>query len=181
MAQNATLYNIHLSIADMDKHYYADHALTVVQHPSEHYERMMLRLMAFIFHAQQEPKFTRGLSEESEPEIWKVELDDRVSLWVDIGLPDVKRIQKAAKRGPEVAVYQYGSQGADKWWDQNKRALAAHKNVSVYVINAEAGDQLASLIERRMSISVTVQDGEMLLSLGHQSVQVVREQRIASL
>jgi uncharacterized protein YaeQ len=180
MAQNATLHHVNLSIADMDKHYYADHALTVVQHPSEQYQRMVLRIIAFIFHAQQQPAFTRGLSEEGEPEIWKIEADERISLWVDIGLPEAKRLQKAAKRCPEVALYHYGSQGADKWWDQNKRALAVHKNLSVYSINNEAGDQLASLVERRMSISVTVQDGEMLLSIGDQSIQVIREQRLAS-
>lgn len=181
MAQNATIHNVSVSIADMDKHYYADHALTVVQHPSEQYERMMLRVIAFIFHAQQEPAFTRGLSEENEPEIWKIEIDEQISLWVDIGLPDAKRLQKAAKRCPEVACYQYASQGADKWWDQNKRVLATHKNLSIFSINNEAGELLASLVERRMSISVTVQDGEMLLSLGDQSIQVIREQRNASL
>lgn len=181
MAQNATIYNVVLSIADMDTHYYADHALTVVQHPSEQYERMMLRLIAFIFHAQKEPVFTRGLSEDNEPEIWKIEMDETISLWVDIGLPDAKRLQKAAKRCPEVALYHYGSQGADKWWDQNKRALAVYKNLSVYRINNEAGDLLARLVERRMDISITVQDGEMLLSLGDQSIQVIREKRSASL
>ena len=181
MAQNATLHNVAVSIADMDQHYYADHALTVVQHPSEQYERMMLRVIAFIFHAQQDPSFTRGLSEENEPELWKIELDERVSLWVDIGLPDAKRLQKAAKRCPEVAVYHYQSQGADKWWEQNKRALAVHNNLSVFAINPEAGDLLASLVERRMAISVTVQDGEMLLSVGDQSIPVIREHKLASL
>ena len=35
MALKATIHKATLNIADMDRHYYADHHLTVAQHPSE--------------------------------------------------------------------------------------------------------------------------------------------------
>lgn len=47
MALKATIFKATLNIADMDRHYYADHQLTVAQHPSENDERMMIRLLAF--------------------------------------------------------------------------------------------------------------------------------------
>ena len=34
MALKSTIYKAELQIADMDRHYYADHALTVARHPS---------------------------------------------------------------------------------------------------------------------------------------------------
>ena len=35
MALKATIYKADLQIADMDRHVYADHALTIARHPSE--------------------------------------------------------------------------------------------------------------------------------------------------
>lgn len=40
MAQNATIYKIELSVADMDRHYYETHKLTLAKHPSETEERL---------------------------------------------------------------------------------------------------------------------------------------------
>ena len=47
MAQNATIYKVELSVADMDRHYYETHKLTVAKHPSETDERLMVRILAF--------------------------------------------------------------------------------------------------------------------------------------
>ncbi|MDO7161223.1 YaeQ family protein, partial [Acinetobacter baumannii] len=46
MALKSTIYKVDLQIADMDRHYYGNHALTVARHPSENDERMMVRVLA---------------------------------------------------------------------------------------------------------------------------------------
>src|SRR3546814_20670605 len=43
--------------SDMDRHYYATHALTLAQHPSETEERLMIRLLAFALHADDALEF----------------------------------------------------------------------------------------------------------------------------
>ena len=43
MALGATVYKAELQVSDMDRHYYATHALTLARHPSETEERLMLR------------------------------------------------------------------------------------------------------------------------------------------
>ena len=53
MALKSTIYKAELQIADMDRHYYGDHSLTVARHPSETDERMMVRLAAFAFFASE--------------------------------------------------------------------------------------------------------------------------------
>ena len=45
MALNSTIYKVELQISDMDRHYYATHALTLARHPSETEERLMVRLL----------------------------------------------------------------------------------------------------------------------------------------
>jgi len=52
MAQNATIYKVELSVADMDRHYYETHKLTLAKHPSETNERLMVRILAFALNAQ---------------------------------------------------------------------------------------------------------------------------------
>ena len=49
-----------LQIADMDRNYHAEHALTIARHPSETDERMMARLLAFALNAHEHLKFGGG-------------------------------------------------------------------------------------------------------------------------
>ena len=41
--------------------------LTIARHPSEHDERMMLRIAAFALHADEQLSFTKGLCADDEP------------------------------------------------------------------------------------------------------------------
>jgi uncharacterized protein YaeQ len=71
MALKATIYKADLQIADMDRHYYGNHALTIARHPSETDERMMMRLLAFALHADDALTFGKGLSTDDEPDLWQ--------------------------------------------------------------------------------------------------------------
>jgi uncharacterized protein YaeQ len=42
MAIKATVYKTTLQIADLDRGYYADHQLTIAQHPSDFLDRQIL-------------------------------------------------------------------------------------------------------------------------------------------
>jgi uncharacterized protein YaeQ len=54
MAVKATIFKAELQVSDMDRHYYATHALTLAQHPSETEERLMVRLLAFALNASED-------------------------------------------------------------------------------------------------------------------------------
>ena len=95
MALKATVYKADLSISDLDRNYYHDHALTLAQHPSETDERMMVRLVAFALNASERLEFGKGLSNEEEPALWRKSLSGDVELWIDVGHPDERRLRKA--------------------------------------------------------------------------------------
>jgi uncharacterized protein YaeQ len=67
MALKATIYKADLQVSDMDRQYYATHALTLAQHPSETEERMMIRLLAFALHADELLEFGRGRAPTLSP------------------------------------------------------------------------------------------------------------------
>ncbi|MDP3123885.1 MAG: YaeQ family protein, partial [Thiobacillus sp.] len=83
MALKATIYKAELQIADMDRHVYGDHALTIARHPSETDERMMARVLAYALYAQDGIGFTKGLFDVDEPEVWVKNLAGEITLWID--------------------------------------------------------------------------------------------------
>ncbi|MCU7885925.1 MAG: YaeQ family protein, partial [Candidatus Thiodiazotropha sp. (ex Lucinoma annulata)] len=76
MALKATIFKTDLQISDMDRHHYQSYSLTLARHPSETDERMMVRLLAFALNANDALSFTKGLSSDSEPDLWQRSLCD---------------------------------------------------------------------------------------------------------
>jgi uncharacterized protein YaeQ len=131
MALKATIFKAELNIANMDRHYYQTHALTIARHPSETDERMMVRLLAFALHAGDALQFSKGLSDDDEPDLWQKDLIGGIELWIDLGQPDEKRIRKACGRARQVVIYSYSGSSADIWWRQTGEQLQRFANLTV--------------------------------------------------
>jgi len=172
MALKATIYKAELSIADMDRHYYHDHALTLARHPSETDERLMVRLLGFARHAHENLCFGKGLSTEDEPDLWLKDLTNAIELWIDVGLPDEKRIRKACGRARHVFIYSYGGRSANLWWQQNQSAFARTRNLSVCNLPLAASQALAKLAQRSMQLSCTIQEGQLWLGDQNDRIEV---------
>lgn len=172
MALRSTVHKLELSVADIDRGVYADHALTLALHPSETEERLMLRVLAFALFADERVRFGRGLSAEDEPDLARVDDTGAIELWVEVGLPDEKWVRKACGRASRVVVLAYGGARASIWWRQNEAALARSANLSVVAVDPEASAALARLAARTMRLSATVQDGQAWISDGAGSVAV---------
>ena len=96
MALKATIYKAVVNVADLDRNQFLDASLTLARHPSETRERMMLRLLAWIKYADERLQFTRGLSAEDEPEARLRNDHLGIDLWIELGLPDERRIKRPA-------------------------------------------------------------------------------------
>lgn len=171
MALKATVCKAELNIADMDRGYYADHVLTLAQHPSENDERLMLRLLAFVLFAHEDLSFTKGLSEPDEPDIWQKDLTGTIELWVDLGQPDEKRVMKACGRSRQVVVISYGT-AVPIWWEGVAPKLARASNLVVQRLVVQGDTLLASFVQKNMKLQCIVQDGQLWLSDGDRSAQI---------
>src|SRR5260221_13480465 len=152
MALKATIYKAELQVNDMDRQYYAAHALTLAQHPSETEERLMMRLLAFALHADERLEFGRGLSADDEPDLWRKALTGEIEQWIELGQPDEQRIRKACGRARPVIVISYGGRSADIWWDKIADSLARSKNLTGFDIPAAIVQALAALAEANMQL-----------------------------
>lgn len=171
MAQRATVYKADLSVADVDRHYYADHALTLALHPSETETRMMVRLLAFALHADAALEFGRGLSAEDEPDLWLTDPTGVIRLWIDVGLPDLRAVRKACGRARHVVVLAYGDRKGELWWAENAAEFARCRNLDVLAIDDAHADALAAMAARSMTLSCTVQDGHLMLASEQRTIE----------
>ena len=172
MALKATIFKADLQIADMDRHYYNSHALTIAQHPSETDERMMVRVLAFAMYADERLAFTKGISTDDEPDLWLKSLSDEIELWIELGQPDEKRLRKAAGRAKQVVIITYNSRSAAVWRGQMQEALSKLSNVTVRALSNDTVESLAKLAQRSMSLQCTIQEGEVSLGDDSQLVNV---------
>ncbi len=172
MAPKATVIKVELQVSDMDRNYYASHHLTLAQHPSETDKRLMVRLLAFALYADERLAFGRGLSSEDEPDLWRRDDTGLIEQWIELGQPDESRIKKACSRAQQAIVISYGGRASDIWWAKIGPDLARRKNLRVIDIPADAVDALAALIARNLSVDCMIQDGELHLSMGTDSVSV---------
>jgi len=163
MAIKATVFKAALQIADMDRHYYADHALTLARHPSETDERMMVRLLAFALFADDALTFGKGMSSDDEPDLWHKDLTGEIKRWIEVGLPDERAIRKACGRADQVVVLSYG-RAADIWWNENRDKLQRQNNLTVLKLPSVTTLALAALASRTMQLQCTIQEGHIMMT-----------------
>lgn len=173
MAAKATIYKASLNIADMDRHYYAEHSLTLAKHPSENDLRLMVRLAAFVLNADERLLFSKGISQDDEPDLWQKALNGEIKLWIDLGQPDEKRIRKACGRAEKVVIYTYQEGSALAWWKQEEKSLKRFKNLSVIYLNIKG--EIDALAKRTMTLQCNISDAELSLLDDEQSVSITQE------
>ena len=179
MALSSTIFKAEIHIADNDRAYYASHQVTLARHPSETDERMMVRLLAYALCADEDEQlaFSKGLSDMDEPDLWRKDLTGQIQLWIETGMPDERRLQKAAGRSDEVKVYAYG-RNVPIWWQGIASKLARFPRLSVYQWDVQGTQDLAALAQRSMQLHLNIQDGQVWVSseagVAHLSLQVLK-------
>lgn len=179
MALKATVRKIELQLSDMDRHYYATHALTLAQHPSETDARLMARVVAFALHAHERLEFGRGLSVDDEPDLWRRDLTGDIEQWIDLGQPDEARVRRACGRARNVLLVTYAGRSADIWWEKTGAALSRSKNLDVIDLPAAELDALAAWTGRGLELQCLIQDGRMQWIHGEESVEFEARVRLA--
>ncbi|NDY89572.1 YaeQ family protein [Ideonella livida] len=176
MALKSTIYKAQLQIADMDRHLYADHALTLALHPSETDERLMMRLLAFALCVPADDlrgrlEFAGGLSDTDEPDLWQKDLTGDLVQWVEVGQPDDRRLAKACGRAEAVRLWAYGS-STPIWWQGLQGKVSRLERLEVWQVPTSSSKELAALAQRSMQLQITVQDGGIFVGNGQDSVHL---------
>jgi uncharacterized protein YaeQ len=169
VALTATIYTIEIDLADNDRGVYESLSLRVARHPSESEEYLVTRILAYALEYAEGIEFSRGLSEPEEPTISVRDLTGRLTVWVEIGNPDAARVHKASKASPRVAIYTHKDpkQLVDRLAGERIHRV---EDIELWAVDRAFVAQVVSRLDRRMSFSLSVTDGELLLSIGSETL-----------
>ena len=171
MALKPTIFKFAIALSVIDENQYLDLNLTVAQHPSETLERMMVRVLAYCLNLDDGLEFTRGLSENDEPDLWQYSLDGRILQWIEVGEPATERLRKASYVAERVHVYSFNSK-SEVWWRQSGSEIDATR-IKVFRFDWDEICQLARLVQRTLQLSITVSGLSAFIAAESGSVEVV--------
>jgi uncharacterized protein YaeQ len=170
VALGATIYTIHIDLADADRQVYESLDLRVARHPSESEEYLLTRVLAYALEYTEGIAFSSGgLSDADAPAMTVRDMTGAIQSWIEIGNPDVARLHRASKASPRVAVYTH------KDIERLVRALTGaqiHRAAALelYAVDRSLIAALAARLDRRMAFTLTVSDRELFLSFGSETL-----------
>ena len=169
MALTSTQHVFDVDLADVDRGVYETLSLKVARHPSESVEYLVARVLAYALEYTEGIAFTSGLSNGDDPALWVRDLTGALQAWIEIGAPAADRLHKASKACDRVAVYCHKDIGS---FLRNVSGARMHapERVAIVELDRDLIDALAAKLERRTRWTVSVNEGEIYVEVGGESV-----------
>jgi uncharacterized protein YaeQ len=164
MALTATIYNLNIELADIDRGVYETLALRIARQPSETAEYMLTRVLAYCLEYTEGIAPTEGVASGDEPAVLVRDLTGRITAWIEVGLPDAGRVHRGSKLAGRVAVYTHRDprQLLALWSGER---IHNGRDIPVYAFDRALIEELATLLERRSSLSLSITERELYLEL----------------
>lgn len=165
MALTATIYNLEIDLADIDRGVYERLDLRVALQPSETIEYMLMRVLAYCLEYREGIALTEGVAAGDEPAVLIRDLTGRITCWIEVGMPDAQRLHRGHKLAGRAAVYTHRDVG------KLLAQLAAGKvhrlsDIPIYGFDRSFVDELAGLLERRSHLSMSITERELYVEIG---------------
>lgn len=164
MALTATIYNLEIELADVDRGVYESLALRVAREPSETAPYMLTRVLAYCLEYTEGIALTGGVSAGDEPAVVVRDLTGRVTAWIEVGMPDAARVHRGSKLAGRVAVYTHRDpkQILAQWSGERIHNVA---DIPIFAFDRGVVDEASSRLERRSTLSVSVTERSLYLDL----------------
>jgi len=179
MALTATIYTFAIELADVDRGVYETLDLRVAQQPSETPEFLLTRVLAYCLEYEPGIAFSPGISAGDEPAIWVRDLTGRVLAWIEVGMPDAERLHRGSKHAERAAVYTHRQPELLLQQLSGKRIHRA-ETIPIYAIDYRLVKALVALLDRRMSLSLSVTERQLYIDIAGQHLSgAIAEYRLS--
>lgn len=170
MALSATLHHFLIELSNIDASVYESLELRVARHPSEDASRVVIRVLARAIEHESQMEFGRGLAEAEDPALWSRTDTGEVKTWIDVGVPSADRLHRASKRADRVVVFTHKRRaGLQQAW--SSRSIHRAESIDVVQLDPVLVDTLAEQLERNVSWYVTINEGQLSVAFGEESVE----------
>ncbi len=163
MSIAATIYTIHIDLADMDRQVFETLDLRLARHASETAEFMVVRVLAFCLEYVEGLRFSDGVSSGDEPAVFARDLTGRLTHWVEVGMPAPARLHRACKAAERVAVYTHRDVRQFLGQFAGERIHRGHE-MAIRAFDRVAMERVSALVERRCAFALSVSENELTLS-----------------
>lgn len=164
MALTATIYNLSVDLADIDRGVYEKLDICIARQPSETIEYMFMRVIAYCLEYDDGILLTQGVAAGDEPAVLIRDLTGRATAWIEVGMPDPERLHRGLKLAGRAAVYTH--RDVQKVLAQLSGAKIDRLSaVPVFEFDRSFVDEIAGLIERRSTLSISVTEREIYLDI----------------
>ena len=174
MALPSTVYRASVQFSDLDRQVYEQLQTTIVRHPSETAERLVTRLLAYALCFEEGLGFTKGVGSGDEPDLWSKGPDGRVTLWIEVGLPDPDRLAKSCRHVERAVLFACGPTQS-RWLTQHLPKLAACRNLTVIGMDFGFLGKLVANLQRSITWLLTVTEGALYLTVGDETLEAAPE------
>ena len=171
------LYRFQIDLSDIDRGLYESLDFRVVQHPSEILSFLLTRVLGYTHSYNPDLKFSAtGLGDPDTPAMQSTGVNGAIDLWIEIGNPSARKLHKAAKTAKQVLVYTYKS--ADVLIaDINNNDVHRAGEIKIYSFSTKFLEALEKLLTKNNRWSVLIQQGQMDVNVGEQTVSTELTER----
>ncbi|MBX0326464.1 YaeQ family protein [Oscillochloris sp. ZM17-4] len=170
MAQGATIYNLTIDLADMDRGVYEALELRVARHPSESAEYLITRVLAYCLEYTEGIAFTQGISAGDEPAVLVRDATGQVTAWIEVGLPDAERLHRGSKLSGRAVVYTHRDAVQLCAQLAGKKIYRA-ESIPIYTFDRGFIGGLSGGLDRRSALSISVTEGQIFAGIGDLSLR----------
>ena len=167
MALNATIYNLTVELADVDRGVYETLDLRMARQPSEPLSRAIC--VAYCLEYTEGIVFTGGVAAGDEPAVYVRDLTGQVKAWIEVGLPDAERLHRGSKLAGRAAVYTH--RDVDQLLAQYAgKKIHGAADIPIYALHRRFVEEVAALIDRRSKLALSITDRELYVTIGNRTL-----------
>jgi len=169
MAQASTLYRFKIELSDVDRSVYVPLDVRMAKHPSETDAFLLTRVLAYALNYEDGLSFSEGLCSPDEPAIRVSGQHGEITLWIDIGNPNPRRLHKASKAARKVRVYTYKNAENLK---KEAKGETIHRMEEIEIFSFEPSflSDLTSILRRDNAWGLIHTEGEIVVTTGDATI-----------
>jgi uncharacterized protein YaeQ len=167
MSFAAAFYNFTVELSHNDRDVFTRFRVKTPLHPLEPLEHLYARMIAYVHGYREGQGFSHGLFEPKEPTIWQKDILGDTLLWVQIGVPDKKKIEHTLRTHPkaEHRVYFYEPSQTAQFCHMLRGSKTNWiQDVQFFAIRGDILEALVPLERSSPMWNVTIVDDELYLT-----------------
>jgi uncharacterized protein YaeQ len=110
-------------------------------------------------------EFTEGVAAGDQPAVLVRDLTGRVTSWVEVGMPDARRLHRGSKLAGRAAVYTHRNV-AQVLAALSGKHIHRAAEIPVYDFGRAFAEEVAATLQRRKEASVSIHERQLYLDIG---------------